>query len=283
MKKIITIIALSSYLVSANHAGATHAIEQPSKQHITLESHALSTFDGSSVGINAEVVYLIIFARKSINQQLFGIHNPDNSYTGMYTFNNKQHTIQQLVAIEDAAIASGNSADKEALQAILRTAKKDLLNKLHSFMENARNSKRLLLTLIEEDCIKRNLDDHSLLIKWGEADTAAQELAIFDEHINSLRLFNRFCCDLLNFLGDLLASCPKGAEQFKHLCEKRTKATALIPQLAGLQKIAPAKREKFKNEFAQYLFIHHLNKLDMTDITVSKLETLLPEFEKQHK
>jgi hypothetical protein len=283
MKKIISIIALSSSLLSVTEAVATQEIEQPSKQHITLESHALSTFDGSSVGINAEVVHLIIFARKSINQQLFGIHNPDNSYTGMYTFNNKQYTIQQLVKIEDAATGSGNSADREGLQAILRAAKKDLLNKLHSFMENARNSKQLLLVLIEEDCTKRNLDDHSLLIKWGEADTAAQELAIFDEHIYSLRLFNRFCCDLLNFLGDLLASCPKGAEQFKHLCEKRTKAATLIPQLTGFQKIGLAKREKFKNEFAQYLFIHHLNKLNIADITPDTLETLLNEFEKKHK
>ena len=283
MKKIVTITALSSYLLLTTQAIATQEIEEPSKRHITLESPVLHTLDGAAIGINAEVVHLIIYARKAINQQLLGFHNADKSYTGMYTFNDKQYSIAQLVALEDKAIESGNIVDTEAMQDILRTAKQDFLNKVHPFMENARNSKRSLLALIEEDCIRRNLDDHTLLIKWGEAKTDQDELAIFDQHINSIRLFNRFCCDLLNFLGDLLASCPKGTEQFKHLCEKRNKALTLIPQLHGLQKISLEKREKLKNDFAQYLFVHHLNKLNMTDITASKLETLLSEFEKKHK
>src|ERR1700730_14954980 len=102
MKKIVTITTLSMYLLVANPALAAREIEQPSKYHITLESCALHTFDGAAIGINAEVVHLIIYARKAINQQLLGTHNPDNSYTGMYTFNNEKYTIQQLVALEDA-------------------------------------------------------------------------------------------------------------------------------------------------------------------------------------
>jgi hypothetical protein len=283
MQQTFTITMLRSCVLLATSSMIAQHIEQPSKQHIVLESPVLHTFDGASIGINAEVVYLIVHARQKINRQLSGIHNPDNSYTGMYTLHGKQYTIQQLVAIEDSAIASGKTADIAALQEILKIAKKDFLSELHPFMENARNSKRLLLVLIEEDCVKRNLDDHTLLIQWGEAKTDTDELIIFDEHIHSLRLFNRFCCDLLNFLGDLLASCPKGTEQFKHLCEKRTKAISLMPQLVGLQKISHDKREKFKTEFVQYLFVHHLNKLSMTDITASKLEALLSEFEKKHK
>jgi hypothetical protein len=282
MKKTVTVTLLSAHLLVTT-ASIANEIEKPSNNHIVLESSVLHTFDGASVGINADVVHLIIYARKAITQQLFGIHNPDKSYTGMYTFHNKQCSIQQLVELEDTILQSDNQTDKEALRAILQQAKQDFLNKVHAFMENARNSKRLLLVLIEEDCVKRGIDDQTLLIKWGEAQTDTDELEIFDKHICSLRLFNRFCCDLLNFLGDLLASCPKGTEQFKHLCEKRTKAVSLIPQLHGVQKISPEKREKFKHEFVQYLFVHHLNKLSMSDITASKLEALLSEFEKKSK
>jgi len=283
MNKIITTITLSTTLLLPHCAIAMLTIEQPSKTHIVLESPVLHTFDGAAIGINAEVVHLIIYARKEISKLLFGVHNPDNSYTGMYTFKGATYSIQQLVEIEDRALTDHNNADIKDLQTILRTAKSDFLAKVHPFMENARNSKRLLLTLLEEECAKRDLADTTLLIKWGETKTAADELAVFDEHIHSIRLFNRFCCDLLNFLGDLLASCPKGTERFKQLCEKRTKALSLIPQLARLQKLSAEKREKFKNEFAQYLFVHHLNKLSMADITTAKLETLLNEFEKKHK
>lgn len=279
MKKMSIRGLLSIQLLTLSSGMYAIVMEKPTKNHITLESPALHTFDGTSVGMNGNAVRLIMYVRREINMQLFGKHNPNGTYAGTYCFENKNYTIQELVDLEHQLSINGTAAQRSALLQVLQIAKHDFIDKVHPFMENARNSKRVMLLLIEESCTKRKIEDTTLLIKWAESKTEEEEIAVFNQEINTFARFNKFCCDLLNFLGDLVVSCPKGVAQFKQSYDKQDKVLNLIPQLAGMAHVSTTKRDKFQHDFVHYLFENHLHKMTLAEITAPKLELLLEEFQ----
>lgn len=256
-------------------------IDKPSKQHITLQSPALHTFDGTSIGMNGNAVRLIMYVRREINTQLFGKTTKSGVVEKCYQFEQKYYTIQELAILEDEINTKGTAAQKAALAQLLQHAKHDFIEKVRPFMENARNSKRVMLLLIEESCKKRTIEDTTLLIKWAESKTEIDELAIFDQEISSFKLFNKFCCDLLNFLGDLVISCPNSVAQFKQSYDKQDKVLGIIPHLGGMQHVAEIKRDKVQHDFVHYLFEHHLDKMALADITQPRLELLFEEFQQR--
>ena len=84
------------------------------------------------------------------------------------------------------------------------------------FLGQARGAKEPMFLLISESCTKRN-HPKSLLLDW--AHSSGDEMESFDRSVTSFALLDGFCGDLVNFLGDLVHSCPKAKAQFEQLKE----------------------------------------------------------------
>ena len=139
---------------------------------------------------------------------------------GQYLINGKLYSIKELMFLEKNA---PDSLQKE-LALCLDIAKKDLHKLSRPFLDTIHSFKYQILELIKESCKKRGIDT-TLLLRWSEAAQGEEE-KIFNEDVTSFALYNKFCTDLLNFLVDLIRSCPKGMAQFKMHCDKCQKACA---------------------------------------------------------
>lgn len=278
-------LLLVAMLVAHSHNAHVYALcQQPSKQHYHIDSPFLERFDGTSVGINGEIIELIKVVSSKITTLLQGKKIKGIIVDKPYLFEGEKYAVQDFVEIEDAVQADSTHPERLCeLQQILGTAKTQLIAEVADFMESARNTKQVLLHLIEKSCTLRgmpldpNNPDSSLLLQWGKANTAEEERSLFDEKIGSFANYNRFGCQLLDFLGDLVKTSPKGYEQFKARMKKYESIRNVLPQLTKIrQSSAP---EPLKHAFFLYVKTHYLDKLSVQDITPSKLEQLFQEFE----
>ena len=64
--------------------------------------------------------------------------------------------------------------------------------------------------LTEEFCRKHNRPD-SLLLNWSKGD----EVELYRKSVTSFKIFHIFSTDLMNFLADLIMSCPKAFNAYK--------------------------------------------------------------------
>ena len=116
---------------------------------------------------------------------------------------------------------------KAALNVLLKTMKLDFNRIVTPFLGQARGAKEPMFLLISESCTKRNRPK-SLLLDW--AHSSGDEMVSFDKSVTNFALFESFCGDLVDFLGDLVHSCPKARAQFEQLKEEyiRKQAAKLI-------------------------------------------------------
>lgn len=243
------------------------------EQHIKLESKMLSLVDGSF--INADTVeHIRIFQRDIINI-LWGDKGSGNARAGRYLFDGKKFGAQQLATFEDElasmrdVLSPQEFADlHKQLDRCLVEMKKDMLEASSKLKVIAAGSKGTMGVLVEEDCEKRN-NKNSVLFVWAKAKEEEEDV-IFDRHVKKVREFYTFSIDLLNFLGDLVYSCPRAVHQFEQRIQKWEKIKSLLPNLS-----IPAHQEK---EFLKHVKINHLDKLSLSDITPGKLKSLAAEF-----
>ncbi|HRN78562.1 MAG TPA: hypothetical protein PLU71_04935 [Candidatus Dependentiae bacterium] len=263
MKKL-HIISLLSLLTPAAHIAGVH------DTHITLESPVLKLFDGTAFGINADIIELIGLVRREINTMLVGNKTKNESYVGIYTYEGKQYTITELAALEQDTRSLGNTHRSRTIHELLDQVKKEFIAKVEPFMERARSTKHQMLILIEESTNKRNKKDNFLL-KWADAPEGHEE-AVFLKEIKSFTALVAFAQDLLDFLGDLVRSCPKGRAQFVERVQKCNKIHTLMP------KSIPQLDSEGQKAFMHYLKDKHVDKLDINDITQDKIATLFSSF-----
>lgn len=109
------------------------------------------------------------------------------------------------------------------LEPALEQAKKAFGELTLPFMEQARNSKDFMVPLIEEWAEKAGHKD-SMLLRWSE-EVPGSELKMFDHDITSCARLDNMCCNLLEFLTSMIASCPKAVEQYETLKNKLTHTT----------------------------------------------------------
>ncbi len=244
--------------------------EQP---HIKLESKMLALVDGSFV--NADTVeHIRIFQRDIINI-LWGDKGQGNAREARYLFDGKKFGAQQLATFEDElasmrdVLSPQEFADLHTqLNRCLLEMKKDMLESSNKLKTIAAGSKGTMGVLIEEDCEKRS-NKNSVLFIWAKAKEEEEDV-IFDRHVKTVRDFYTFSIDLLNFLGDLVYSCPRAVQQFEQRIQKWEKIKSIMPSLS-----ISAQQEK---EFLKHVKINHLDKLSLGDITPGKLKSLAAEF-----
>src|SRR4051812_1179245 len=99
MKKYI-VLSLASFLVLPTC---------PKELNIKLESPVLHIFDGTAIGVNADVIELIGLVRREINSIL---------YNKQYTISLQDYCLKDLVAMEQEAT---NAATLASLDTYLQT------------------------------------------------------------------------------------------------------------------------------------------------------------------
>ena len=97
---------------------------------------------------------------------------------------------------------------KKELQIALNYAQADFLEIGEKFLINLKNTKTLMVALIEESCALRT-NDQCYLLRWAHMKNDVNEKEIFRRDIKTIKDFKNFCKDLVDFLGDFANSCPK--------------------------------------------------------------------------
>lgn len=214
---LLTVVSTLSYAKDAkvnDHADAHHTDEHHRK-HGIFNQTIINFIDGKSYGFDGATCALTLKARSEILTILDGKLVADKTRQGLYTFEGRQYCVRELADLEAERTARG-IANTAEFKAVLELAKKDFVEKMHKFMEPARGMKKHMISMIEDFCNHYKMED-SLLLKWGEAPTEAAEHAMFAAHITNFAALRDFCSQLTLFLKELVASCPKGKEQFKQM------------------------------------------------------------------
>lgn len=233
MRKFITTLLIVS-IVGCNLISA----ETPQK--VVLTSRILEIIDGLSIGIDGEIIGVILQVRKKIFEMMEGKRKEDGSYQSLYEFEGEFysiHSFEKLEAeletkqkiVEDEMKSAENKDEldmelkatlhqKEKLMKELEVVKKDFEDAIGPFLSNARNVKEPLVMLITESCTKHNRLD-SVLLDWAKIE-GEDESDSFNKGVNNFAIFSQFCKDLANFLEDLVRSCPKAQQQFRKLKEE---------------------------------------------------------------
>jgi hypothetical protein len=192
---------------------------------IDLCPDIIAIIDGLSFGIHGELVGAVYKIARDVQAMQLGKRTPQGR-VGIYNFEEKPHTIKSLVVIENElneALQRCQGAERavlekrqNALKTLLKTMKQDFSKAVTPFLAQARGAKEPMFLLISESCTKRNRPK-SLLLDW--AHSTEEEMVAFDRSVTSFALFDGFSTDLINFLGDLVHSCPKARAQFEKLKE----------------------------------------------------------------
>ena len=192
---------------------------------INLCPDIIDIIDGKSYGIHGELVGAVYKIGRDVQAMHLGKRTAQGR-VGMYSFEGQPHTVKSLAVIEkevNEALKTGNDAvrakaekRKTALNTLLKTMRQDFNKIVAPFMGQARGAKEPMFLLISESCTKRGRPK-SLLLNW--ARHSDDELGAFDRSVTTFALFEDFCRDLVDFLGDLLHSCPKARAQFEQLKE----------------------------------------------------------------
>jgi len=212
-----TIILLT--LCAASYA---HAEDNQLKGHGNherpLTSSVLKIIDGFSMAIDGKRVGFMLHVRKEIRKMHYGIPLNEGTFQGLYEYAGKPVSIRQMMEIEDAAYQAGDIDELMMIEEALKHIKKDFIGKIHEFIGMARGSKGPLFTLIREFCERRKRPD-SLLLRWGAAADGDEDRC-FNRDITNFSIFDAFCGDLVQFIEDLIHSCPKACAQFNQLVKE---------------------------------------------------------------
>lgn len=137
-----------------------------------------------------------------------------------YTHNNQPHSIKDLAKIESGiyknhTITPQINALKKDIKVSLNYAQADFLEIVEKFVINLKNTRTLMIALVEESCALRE-NSHCYLLRWCQLKGHENEKEIFHRDITSLKELTIFCKDLVNFLADFAHSCPKALENIRN-------------------------------------------------------------------
>jgi hypothetical protein len=148
-------------------------------------------------------------------------HNLGHRHTEclQYSHNNQLYSIKDLAKIETTIYKNSTQNThinelKKDIKIALTYAQADLLEIVEKFIINVKNTKTLMIALIEEDCDLRG-NPNCYLLQWSKLKGNDNEKDIFRRDITSLKELTIFCKDLVNFLGDFAHSCPKALENIR--------------------------------------------------------------------
>ena len=130
----------------------------------------------------------------------------------LYDYNNQKYSINDIAKIEAAVYKNPTQSQqvidqKNELRNILIYAQADFLEEVERFIINVKNTRSLMVALIEESCALRKNPD-CYLLRWSHFKGDENEKDVFRRDITTTKELIIFCKDLVNFLSDLAHSCP---------------------------------------------------------------------------
>lgn len=248
------VIALNTLIHAGNEANHRPEILRSIKEQgqsisgIVLTSNIISLIDGVPWAVNANTIKLMLHVRREIRKIQFGDLKPDGDFEGHYLFNGQKLSLRQLALIESSYETDYYKKDdelhrsktrcpqdftslelqyaqaKQELRTCLEQAKNEFELKMAPFEKNIRGTKSQIVVLIEESCRKRKSPD-SILLQWADIEEG-KEIEVVRKQIVTFKAFDQFCTDLVNFLEDIMHSCPKAWTQFKKLMETKPSNTS---------------------------------------------------------
>ncbi len=257
INKLLTTLSLSLLFSTIHGEEPAYSIHTRS---IKLESSMLSRIDG--IFFDGETIGPLKRYQNSLRDFLIGKRGLDGKRYPQYTFEGKAYNMQELSQLETTR--GSNSELKELLRQI-RLEFETLSEEFHGV---ARGSKPFMAVLVEESCARRGRLNNSLLYIWSKTDEAGEQ-ELFDIHIHTLKDLEMFLTDLHNFMGDLMASCPKALRQFQEKVAKFNKIKSLLPQLG----IPQESQLPFLKQIN-----HSLAALHVADINPDSVRKLFNEF-----
>ena len=270
MKKLLLLLPLLSFCIR------NYSFEN----EIKLESAVIKIADGSL--INADKIEFMRIFRLKIIECILGVRQSDGQRKGKYKLLGTYHGIQSLARIEQDFHNCQDKQDiitQSMLDDLLIQAKADFVAQSNDFIEIGRGSKNILTILIQEDCQKRNRPN-SLLLEWAKTKEG-HEATMFESRITSFEEYYHFCTDLVNFLLDLIHSCPKAELQFKERVAKWSAVKTILPTVL---KKAHIKIESINEiEFLKFIKERYLDHMNLEEITPQTITPLLTEYIKHTK
>lgn len=176
---------------------------------VILSSKIIPAIDGKSFGLHGELLHALLQIRTRILNTLYGVAKGDKR-EGLYTFEGSHYTVEQLCSLE----TSGQLVAKKR-DAVLAKVKEDFTTQIRPFVELGRGFKPQMLLFIDESLTLHKRNHHtSVLFKWAETKDGDDDMWAFREYIRTFNNLDQFLFELLNFLDDLVSSCPKAKQQF---------------------------------------------------------------------
>ncbi|HXW85774.1 MAG TPA: hypothetical protein VEK38_00375 [Candidatus Bathyarchaeia archaeon] len=225
---------------------------------VTLTSDILKIADGTF--IDADVIEFMYKLRIKMISLIVGeMHN--GKRVGRYEFEGNRYSVQDFVVSEYVHPYMRS-------QEMLEVVKYDFVRIIKEFLKSARDAKKVLFRLIEEDCVKRNRPD-SLLLDWI-CEKEGDEEQVFLSRVKTFATFYQFSIDLMYFLLDLMHSCPKAYEQFQERVRKWARVKYFFYDILK-------ENEKYESDedssiaFLRYVKKKHLDKIAYDDITEEKV------------
>lgn len=236
MKKLL-FVGLTTLMMGASVSAETFVLDSP----------LIDLLDGKSYAIDGDVYHLMIKMRRIVRQLLYGTQNELGQLIGSCEFDGQMYSIVELVIIEqqnerefisrteelnatkhqysqdawDLAVQEAHDRyenKKARLRAALEKVKEEFLIMTAPYMGFMR-FKDPILGLIQESCKHRD-NKNCFLLKWGE-EQAGQEGTLMRREIITFKVFEKFCIDLTDYLGDMAESCPKAKKMFIEILKKK--------------------------------------------------------------
>jgi len=242
---------------------------------LLLQSKILKTVDGRF--INANIIEVMRKFQRKVLDIMIGDQDQTGRRTGRYLFDGSARGAYELSRFEEQLTKSADQSDQgtraQELQGLLKDSKRDFMAIAGEFRVVARGSKPIIAALVEESCTRRGRPG-SLLCIWARTKEADED-ALFDGHVKTFGEYTQFCIDLLNFLGDLIHSCPRANTLFMERVDRWGKIRQCITTIASEVPVAkdPA--------FSLYVRKNYLDNLSSAEITPDRLKSIAATY-KQH-
>ncbi|MCL4361454.1 hypothetical protein M1446_03805 [Candidatus Dependentiae bacterium] len=177
---------------------------------ILLKSQVLHVIDGVPFGIDEFAIYDMIIVGHNLRELQNGKKDASGNKIGKYEIQGQKYTLNELVEEEE------KDRNNPKIKELLEEVKDDFKRFMIKFSDKIKDptTKEFMTQLIHESCDIRNRKD-SYLLSWSK-----QKETDFDamrNDVKTLKDCNIFFTDLLNFLCDVIHSCPKGVKRYKEL------------------------------------------------------------------
>ena len=170
-----------------------------------LTSSVISLVDGKKIGVTGHTMLIMMDIRRKMITILS---------SRVHSFENKMWTLKELATFEQEYKKSKRRI-KKLHETCLGSIIQEISARSCSYAKLARGAKSSLLVLINESCKQHNRSK-SVLQNWGQVKDGTESEQLYRD-LKNVQLCAEFCQDMINFLEDMMSSCPIGQAQLYDL------------------------------------------------------------------